>query len=232
MSKRKAVDEAFYRMFHYQWGESVSLDRETCSDFERELIQIFGPSLAGKISAGSKRTLTRQRRTLSSTSSSTQPILALNYSSSESIIQRPARLPTMAPPTPVESLSAVPSATTIAATPTIAIEIAIAPTPPTAATKSAVNVPRAAVAKPKVGIDSVLAQIAEPTKTSTVKKTSDDWEAFKESDKQLQDELEKKAQSKDALLVRQDFLVRVDNRTFEIEKEERERERARRGMNN
>ena len=89
-----------------------------------------------------------------------------------------------------------------------------------------------AVSKPKSGIDSVLAQIAEPIKTSTVKKTSDDWESFKESDKQFQDELEKKAQSKDALLVRQDFLLRVDNRKFEIEKEERERERARRGMNN
>ena len=70
--------------------------------------------------------------------------------------------------------------------------------------------------------------MAGPTKISTVRKTNDDWEQFKESDKQLQDELEKKAQGKDAFLVKQDFLNRVDHRKFELEKEERDRERAKR----
>ena len=63
---------------------------------------------------------------------------------------------------------------------------------------------------------------------STVQKTSNDWESFKESDKQLQDELEKNAQGKDAFLVKQDFLNRVDQRKFELEKDERDRERAKR----
>ena len=44
----------------------------------------------------------------------------------------------------------------------------------------------------------------------------------------LQDELEKKAQGKDAFLVKQDFMNRVDHRKFELEKEERDRERAKR----
>ena len=78
------------------------------------------------------------------------------------------------------------------------------------------------------GVDAVLAQIAGPGKLSTAQKTSDDWESFKGSDKQLQDELEKTAQSKDAFLVKQDFLNRVDQRKFELEKTERERERAKR----
>jgi hypothetical protein len=77
-------------------------------------------------------------------------------------------------------------------------------------------------------IDDVLQRLAGPSKTSTVQKTNNDWESFKETDKQLQEELEKQAQAKDAFLVKQDFLLRVDNRRFEIEKEERDRERAKR----
>jgi hypothetical protein len=40
--------------------------------------------------------------------------------------------------------------------------------------------------------------------------------------------LEKKAQGKDAFLVKQDFLKRVDQRKFELERDERERERVKR----
>ena len=77
-------------------------------------------------------------------------------------------------------------------------------------------------------IDDVLKRLAGPSKTSTVQKTNDDWESFKETDKHLQEELEKQAQGKDAFLVKQDFLLRVDNRKFEIEKEARDKERAKR----
>jgi hypothetical protein len=78
-------------------------------------------------------------------------------------------------------------------------------------------------------LDNVLAQLAGPAKISTVAKTSEDWEQFKQSDKQLQEDLEKKAQGKDAFLVKQDFLKRVDGRKFELERDERDRERAKRG---
>jgi len=213
MSKRKTVDEAFYRMYQYPWGESFSLEPETCDDFDRELIRIFGRSMAAKISAGKRRKL------LTKSSSNNNKHLVLSSSSQSSKnsltqLKYPASMDTIQLPTTTDSTPVVSS------------------TKATSAGSKSGGAPPVVVSKPKSGIDSVLAQIAEPVKTSTVKKTSDDWESFKESDKQLQDELEKKAQSKDALLVRQDFLLRVDNRKFEIEKEERERERARRGMNN
>ena len=82
---------------------------------------------------------------------------------------------------------------------------------------------------PSSNIDTVLAQLSGPTKLSTTQKTSNDWEQFKSTDKQLQEELERKAQSKDAYLVKQDFLNRVDQRKFNIEKEERDRARSKRG---
>jgi Bucentaur or craniofacial development len=62
---------------------------------------------------------------------------------------------------------------------------------------------------------------------STVQKTSNDWEQFKETTG-LGDRLEEQAESSTAFLKRQDFLTRVDHRTFEIEKKDRDRERAKR----
>eukprot|EP00980_Cylindrotheca_fusiformis_P003677 scaffold818_cov136-Cylindrotheca_fusiformis.AAC.43 len=77
-------------------------------------------------------------------------------------------------------------------------------------------------------IDNVLAKLNGPDKINTVQKTNNDWETWKSENKDLQDDLEKKAQSKDAYLVKQDFLNRVDQRKFELEKEKRDRERAQR----
>ena len=77
-------------------------------------------------------------------------------------------------------------------------------------------------------LDSVLNHIAGKKELNTVEKTSNDWEGFKETDKTLQDDLERNAQSKNAYLVKQDFLNRVDHRKFELEKAERDQERSRR----
>ena len=218
-NKRKTVDEAFYRMYQYTWGESFSLEPETCDDFDRELIRIFGRSMAAKISAGKRRKLVTKSSSSNNNNNNNNkhPVLSSSYHSSKNNLielKYPASVATIQLPT-IASAAPVVSSTKATSVPS-----------------NSGGATRVAGSKLKSGIDSVLAQIAEPIKTSTVKKTSDDWESFKESDKQFQDELEKKAQSKDALLVRQDFLLRVDNRKFEIEKEERERERARRGMNN
>lgn len=84
--------------------------------------------------------------------------------------------------------------------------------------------------KKSSNLDHVLKQLAGPKKLNTVEKTSGDWEGFKATDKTLQDELERTAQSKDAYLVKQDFLNRVDQRRFELEREERDQERARRQL--
>lgn len=78
--------------------------------------------------------------------------------------------------------------------------------------------------KPATGLDLVLDQL-EDNKISTVAKTSMDWDKFK-GDRGLEEELEKKAQGKDAYLVKKDFLDRVDHRRFEHERTERDKERA------
>ena len=74
------------------------------------------------------------------------------------------------------------------------------------------------------GIDSVLSQIAGPQKISTMTKTNSDWDTFKDKTG-ISDELAERAEGKDAYLVKQDFLQRVDHRKFEQEKEERDRKR-------
>jgi len=79
-------------------------------------------------------------------------------------------------------------------------------------------------AKP-VGIDAVLSQIKGPQKITTIDKTNIDWENFKDKTG-LEEELKKKAEGKDAFLVKKDFLNRVDARRFEQEKDERNKKRA------
>jgi len=76
---------------------------------------------------------------------------------------------------------------------------------------------------PALAIDSVLAEISGPKAISTVTKSSLDWDQFKETEK-LEDDLANA--SKDGYLHRQDFLVRVDHRTFEKERDERLRKSA------
>lgn len=78
------------------------------------------------------------------------------------------------------------------------------------------------------GVDHVLQSLSEPSKETTVAKTSKDWDQFKEQTG-IGSKLEEKADSKDAYLKRQDFLTRVDQRKFELEKNDRNRERAKRG---
>jgi hypothetical protein len=78
-------------------------------------------------------------------------------------------------------------------------------------------------------LDKVLQHIAGgPKKKNTVEKTSEDWDSFKSEHQLLHDEIERAAQSKDAYLVKKEFLQRVDERTFLIEKDTRDQERAKR----
>lgn len=74
------------------------------------------------------------------------------------------------------------------------------------------------------GIDAVLSQISGPQKITTVDKTSMDWDSFKDKTG-IDEELRKKVEGKDAYLVKQEFLQRVDYRKFEQEKAQRERDR-------
>ena len=189
-AKRSAVDEAFRRMFHYDWGTKFGIPDDASSKAQ-ELIQIFGRGRAARIMGSQGETVKRRKLDVAPRGK------LMEYKS----IELPKNL---------------------------------ARTPETASasdTKGAPTSSNTSGSPKKSGkIDKVLEQLAGPAKTSTVKKTNQDWENFKESDKQLQDELEKQAQGKDAYLVKKDFLSRVDNRKFEIEKEGRDRERAKRAM--
>lgn len=83
---------------------------------------------------------------------------------------------------------------------------------------------------PAKGLDTLLNTLSRPEKLSTISKTSADWDLFKTKNApELKEELENKAKGKEAYLVKKDFLSRVDERRFEIEKGERDRERAKRG---
>jgi hypothetical protein len=199
-SKRKAVDAAFERLFGYQWGSTFDLDEGECTSSAQQLVQIFGVNRTARI-LGSRGISSSKRQKVEFSEPLTK----------RTINKKDSQLP----------LSSLKNPTTVTETKKFAGQ-AIQST-----RKHTENAPvKAITARSK--LDNVLAQLSGPAKMSTVQKTSDDWENFKESDKQLQDELEKKAQGKDAFLVKQDFLNRVDQRTFELEKEKRERERAKR----
>ena len=76
-----------------------------------------------------------------------------------------------------------------------------------------------------IGIDAVLSKINGPKKFTTIDKTNVDWETFKDKTG-MEEELRKKAEGKDAYLVKKDFLNRVDVRRFEQEKDDRNKKRA------
>lgn len=97
-------------------------------------------------------------------------------------------------------------------------------------TKSSENKTNLKTGPAAKGLDSLLTTLSRPEKLSTISKTSADWDLFKTKNApELKEELENKAQGKEAYLVKKDFLNRVDERRFEIEKGERDKERAKRG---
>lgn len=97
---------------------------------------------------------------------------------------------------------------------------------------NAVTVSAATATAPKAkGLDNLLNEMSRPEKLSTISKTSTDWDLFKSknADEALKEQLESRAEGNEAFLVKKDFLDRVDHRRFELEKQERDRERASRG---
>lgn len=199
--KRKAVDDAFERLFGYKWGTQFDLDQHKVnSSSVLHLVEIFGAAKTARILGSVSSSNTNKRQKV--VKPAMNPIL--DYKS----IELPKQLETRVTETKV-------FAGQVIQTTTKKQQDDKQPPPKPAAS---------------AGLDNVLAQLEGPKKMSTVQKTSNDWEQFKESDKQLQDDLEKKAQGKDAFLVKQDFLNRVDERKFELEREKRDRERAKRAV--
>lgn len=79
---------------------------------------------------------------------------------------------------------------------------------------------------PASGVDQVL-QGLEAKQVTTVAKTHQDWDQFKDQTG-LSEKLESQAESNSAYLKKQDFLTRVDERKFDLERQERERARLQR----
>jgi len=77
------------------------------------------------------------------------------------------------------------------------------------------------------GIGNVLSQLGKKQKISVLEKTKLDWDKFKK-DEDIEEELQVHNKGKDGYLDRQDFLERADLRRFEIEKNLRNTERAKR----
>ncbi|KAG7343432.1 Bucentaur or craniofacial development-domain containing protein [Nitzschia inconspicua] len=234
----KAVDEAFERLFGYKWGTELEIDDE--DTLPAELVQVFGskqkvaqilrlPSLTVQLGGvdrapnGPKdaaQLLTQPIVSQTTTTNGRKRRSTMN-DVSQTTFKRTRRLDDddyktiELPKIVLESIS-VDKATDVAAGAS------------SSASPDGVVSTTATTTKKSSNLDVVLQQLAGPKKPNTVEKTNDDWESFKETDKTLQDDLERTAQSKNAYLVKQDFLSRVDQRRFEIEKSERDLERARR----
>jgi Bucentaur or craniofacial development len=83
-----------------------------------------------------------------------------------------------------------------------------------------------------VGVDVLLQKISDEDKgkLSTIAKSSNDWDIFKNEHKELGSQLEQHTTSQQSFLGKQEFLSRIDQRQFEIEKSIRTIERSKRGI--
>lgn len=200
------VDSAFEELFGYSWGTHFHLEPSTHT--EMLLSEILGVKAAARIlqrkDARVTTTTTKRRRDLSS--SKTKPVAhkkQQNYKAKQpAIVKVPAVPPKEASSDNTKKPAPIPPVKK--------------PAPGTSATAAASG-----------GVDNLLQQLNEK-KITTITKTSVDWDQFKEKTG-LGEHLEEKAESSTAYLKKQDFLNRVDNRTFEIERKERDRDRAKRG---
>ena len=228
-AQQRAVDAAFQELFGYKWGTRFQLPRRRRPSGRRKttttngdddgaavdqqqqlLVQILGPVRAARmLQTGGTMRPVRRRQPQSSLAKWTKSAAATTTDSTPAVSITQQQQPRYE--------------TKLFAGQKIQVAVAASAPAPTAATTN--NKTAAAGAG---NIDSVLQQIAGPSKISTVAKTSADWDSFK-TETGLESELEQKAQGKDAFLVKQDFLTRVDNRKFALERDDRDKERAKRG---
>ena len=250
-SSKTPVDAAFERMFGYSWGTTFDLastndsnednnnGNSSPSSIQHQMIQIFGPLRTARI-------LNQRWDVIAPLSSSSS---RENYNKDSVSLTRVTIKTSVAAPTPssVYSSSIVNdtcenNSSTTRGNKKIRLEekdyknielpkhmmSCVAQPSAIVTTTKPVQSTSISMTNNSSNLDNVLEQIAGKKKMNTVEKSSNDWEGFKETDKTLQDDLERTAQSKNAFLVKKDFLNRVDQRKFELEKVERDRERSRR----
>jgi hypothetical protein len=222
ITKLKAVDDAFYELFGYEYtpamvkaSDKVPIKANTRTSKERRILAyIFGKNSCKKIinQARSNAAMAKPKPSSGGMIRLEKRVIkeVKRFAGQEISVEKVVMVPVMMG----EDSKADTAQSTNSVTATSAFQT---------------------TAKPKTGpaakgIDSLLTTLSRPEKLSTISKTSADWDLFKSKNApELKEQLENKAQGKEAYLVKKDFLNRVDERRFEIEKGERDRERAKRG---
>jgi hypothetical protein len=230
------VDEAFQDLYGFPWGTTFQLPSAAADDDQ---------PVEPKDADGTSTTTISTRRTTTTTLDETTRILVqmlgrtsaarilrLNNQTVRIVVARhqPTRLQeTTTMMLPPKSDGKMPSKAIVHKKEQhakhkvpAAAQSALVAGPAVAATAAATTKPGA------VGMDQLLQQLQSKNKVSTIAKTSNDWESFKEQSG-LGEKLEQQADSNTAYLQKQDFLARVDHRTFQVERQEREQNRTKRG---
>ena len=215
--QRQRVDQSFEKLFGYEWDRGLDelpeakADESTTTTTEHHqiLVEILGRRAASR--------LLRSHRHLANTKlvvhHRRRQVYKHHQASTSQLLR--SQLPgPMSRGVTVTKTATVSEAPSIISGPQSTVEMKAAPV----STKKT----------PAAAVDNLLQQLTGPNKVSTVAKTHSDWDQFKEQTG-LTETLEEQADSKTAFLKKQDFLQRVDHRTFEKEKQDRDRERAKRG---
>lgn len=198
----RTVDESFQRLFGYEWGVRFDLV-EPQTRVERLLCHVLGTRAAATVLHHKSKHVVRAAH-------------------------RPTPRHTVGAKAPPSSGARRPAGSRTSVTTPRAAVTATATVPTQSAEPASAVRKRPLASAPTGGVHAVLQALQEAEKTTTIAKTSADWELFKDKTG-LGDKLEEKAESKDSYLNRQDFLTRVDHRTFELERKDRDKERAARG---
>ena len=221
ITKQKAVDDAFFELFGYHYNPTLcgkSSDKlpikskRTISKQKRILSTIFGVNSSVKLMANSKATAALARAKPSSGGMLRLEKRVITevkrFAGQEIKVEKVVLVPVMAD----DEKSGIHAERRTEADATTSEE-ATAPT------------------RKAKGVDNLLSELSKPEKLSTISKTTADWDLFKakNADAGLKEQLESKAKGNEAYLVKKDFLSRVDNRRFELEKAGRDRERSKRG---
>jgi copper(I)-binding protein len=253
--QEEQVNKAFEDLFGYSWGTVFRFDDSSVVDSEcshlvrtqRLLLNMLGPTAAAhvwremnhhntlRISTGTAATAGQQHQPIQTKVSQQQ------QPQKPTVHRKQQQYKAVAPGVAVPAVTATATnpqskdnnlAAAAAASKTQTAAISVARATVASVTTSTDPLAKTAAKSSKAGgVDQLLNQIAAGDGGINVTtKTAADWETFKETaGGGLKDKLAEQANSKQAYLQRQDFLQRVDHRKFDLEKRERDQERAKRG---
>ena len=240
-TQSKKVDAVFEKLFGYSWGTKFAMNDDDSDDSDGDahmedrdksdlrrtrqvLCRILGRSPTARILRIQPTNTTDKSRVIKTRPMYVNQLLKRNLPPLKTSMPiwksathptKPTRPGTTVTPTPASQQTAAVSTGQPAG---VAIKNTALPS----------KIPPAAQATGGGGgVDDLLKKMNETGKVTTIAKTAHDWENFK-TDTGLAASLEEHTESKGAFLKKKDFLDRVDYRKFEHERQERERDRAKR----